>query len=178
MSGEASTSILVYTDLRRNSGAEKCGERMYVGRNAQKVSLRSGEEEDWNFGWQWKHQIVSWLFQTFVLLILRTRKNFEPQSWIPTLMNKVSCWHLRLALIRGQKSFFFLPYVWLFEHQMQIQCSGEDGGITILHQHSQYLWHWPENPPAPILWGLCLHRKRYSWPTSPQTFTLAISWSH
>lgn len=46
MSGEASTSILVYTDLRRNSGAETGGDRMYVGRNARKVSLGSGEEED------------------------------------------------------------------------------------------------------------------------------------
>lgn len=27
------------------------------------VSLLSDEGEDWNFGRQWKHQIVSWLFQ-------------------------------------------------------------------------------------------------------------------
>lgn len=42
MLGEVLSSILGYTDLRM----ELRGGRMHVGRNARKVSLLSGEDED------------------------------------------------------------------------------------------------------------------------------------
>lgn len=42
------------------------------------VSLLSEEGEDWNFGWQWKHQNVSWLFQP---LCLSFRAPWETNSF-------------------------------------------------------------------------------------------------
>lgn len=46
------------------------------------------------------------LFRTFVLII-SAHQNFESQSQITAQRRKLGCWHLRLALIRGQQSFSF-----------------------------------------------------------------------
>lgn len=114
---------------------------MYVGRNAWKVSLLSGEEEDWNFGSQWKHQIVSWLFQTFVLIILRTLRTLSHSHRLqPTLIN--SAVDTLLALI--------LLTLWtLAPDRVQWWWRHRPGYI----HPAGYIWHWPVTPPLPNLWN-------------------------